>query len=314
MPDITQSQLRRLDLTSLIVFEALMRTRKATTVAERLGMTQSSVSHALRRLRQAFGDELFMRRPHGMTPTAIAAALEAPIARALEELRAALATPDPFEPHRSETVVKIGAYDYELATLVPALIGRIGRAAPRMRVIARALVRRDALGALASGELDFAVGFFWRLPEEFVAEPLYMEDYAVVGRRNDPIMTQRLTLKRYVGARHILVSPAGDLSGIVDQALAREGLQRSVIAAAPLFFPALAMVRETGALATLPRRFAERYAGAFGLKAAPPPLELRRFEVAAVRHRRDARNAMHDWIVELLKEIVGKAGAGPVDS
>ena len=46
MPDITQSQLRRLDLTSLIVFEALMRTRKATTVAERLGMTQSSVSHA----------------------------------------------------------------------------------------------------------------------------------------------------------------------------------------------------------------------------------------------------------------------------
>jgi DNA-binding transcriptional LysR family regulator len=303
MADIDDLKLRRLDLTTLMVFEGLMRTRKATRVAERLGMTQSSVSHALRRLRGVFGDELFLRRPHGLAPTAVAVALEAPIERALEGLRAAVAGPAPFDPARSNAVFRIGAYDYELATIAPALIGRVDKAAPSMRVITRALVRGEALSALSNAELDLAIGYFWRLPDDCDATPLYREDYVVVGRRDDPLMSRRLTLKRYTAARHVIVSPAGDLTGIVDQALARDNMKRTVIAAAPLFFPALAMVAETGALATVPRRFGARYARAFGLKVAEPPLPIRSFEVSAVRHRRDANNAMHDWILSLLREI-----------
>jgi DNA-binding transcriptional LysR family regulator len=303
MADIDDMKLRRLDLTTLMVFEGLMCTRKATRVAERLGVTQSSVSHALRRLRGVFGDELFMRRPHGLAPTAVAQSLEAPIRRALEDLRAAVAGPAPFEPTKSRAVLRIGAHDHELATLAPPLVGRVGALAPGMRVIARGLVRREALAALANAELDLAVGYFWSIPDEFIAEALYREDYAVVGRGSDALLRQRLTLKRYADARHIVVSPAGDLSGIVDMALEREGMRRTVIAATPSFFPALAMVAETGALATVPHRFAKRYASAFGLSLAKPPLPIRNFEVSAVRHRRDAHNAMHDWIFSLLREI-----------
>lgn len=304
MADIDEVKLRRLDVTTLMVFDGLMRMRKATRVAERLGLTQSSVSHALRRLRGVFDDELFLRRPHGLAPTAVAVGLEAPIRHALEQLHTAISGPAAFDP-AAAAIVRLGASDYELATLAPALIGQVSGSAPGIRIVARTLVRVEALTALSDADLDLALGFFWRLPPEFIAQPLYQEDYVVVGRKGDAIMKQRLTLKRYADARHVLVSPIGALSGIVDEALGAQGLQREVIAATPLFFPALAIVAETGALVTAPRRFAERYARAFGLATAPPPLPIRSFEVSVVRHRRDARNSMHDWIIGLLQQGLG---------
>ena len=77
MTDFSQSELRRLDLTLLLVFLGLLRHRKATDVAAELGLTQSGVSQALKRLRDIFGDPLFLRRPHGMDPTATALAITA---------------------------------------------------------------------------------------------------------------------------------------------------------------------------------------------------------------------------------------------
>lgn len=301
MPDIDNVKLRRLDLTTLMVFEALMRTRKATTVAAQLGLTQSSVSHALKRLREVFGDELFLRRPHGLAPTAFAAALEAPVRRALEDLRQALSGPPAFDPAASTGVVRIAGQDHEHADITPRLIKRLAAAAPGMRIVLRPLVREAALDALANAQVDLALGYFWRLSDEFAAETLYTEDYAVAGKRT-AFGGQRLTLKRYTSARHVLVSPAGELHGVVDSALARQGLERIVVAATPSFFSALAIAAETGALATVPKRFAVAFARKFGLAVAPPPLPLRSFTVSAVRHRRDARNPMLDWLTPLLKD------------
>ena len=306
MSDIEQLKLRRLDLTVLLVFIGLMRRRKATEVAHELGLTQSAVSHALRRLREIFGDELFLRRPHGLEPTAVAIAAEAPIQAAVEQLRAALSGPGEFMPGNAKGVVRIAAYDAELATLMPLLICMLGQKAPGLTVAARALGRREALDALARGEIDIALGFFWNLEDVFIATPLFEEEYRVVGGR----MTRRrgrLTLDRYLALPHILVSPPGDLRGIVDSLLEREGRSRRVVAAVPLFFPALAAVKGSAAVATVPRRIAEGYAGAFDLWIAEPPIAIRRFTVAAVRHRRNQTSPLHLWLTELLAEIAAAA-------
>ncbi|HEY5412314.1 MAG TPA: LysR family transcriptional regulator, partial [Caulobacteraceae bacterium] len=52
-----------LDLNLLRVFDALAEERSVTRAGERLGLTQSAVSHALNRLRYALEDELFLRGP-----------------------------------------------------------------------------------------------------------------------------------------------------------------------------------------------------------------------------------------------------------
>ena len=296
MSDIDKMRLRRLDLTVLLVFAGLMRTRKATAVAAEMGLTQSSVSHALGRLRGVFGDPLFLRRPHGLEPTAVATALEGPVRAAIEALAGALSGPPAFDPGAFRGVVRIGAFDSEQATLLPLLLRRAAAEAPGLTVSVRGLVRAEALAALASGGLDLALGYFWSLPAEFRADRLMTETYAVVSRSRPAPMT----LAEYAAAPHVVVSPAGDLRGLVDTALEALGLERRVIAAVPQFFPALAAVAATGCVATLPRRLAEAYAPGFGLSAHPPPLPLRGFTVSAVRHARDARNPLHDWLVAAL--------------
>ena len=101
------SQLRRLDLTLLLVFLGLMRHRKALDVAGELGLTQSAISQALKRLRDIFEDDLFLRRPHGMEPTAVALSLETPVAQAVEALRGALGAARSFDPATASGIVRV---------------------------------------------------------------------------------------------------------------------------------------------------------------------------------------------------------------
>src|ERR1043165_6952925 len=69
---MNEIDLRRFDLNLLVVFEMLMLERGVTRAAERLGRTQSAVSHSLSRLREQLGDPLLVRGGRGMEPTAFA--------------------------------------------------------------------------------------------------------------------------------------------------------------------------------------------------------------------------------------------------
>jgi DNA-binding transcriptional LysR family regulator len=302
MSDIDEMRLRRLDLTVLLVFLNLMRDRKAVLVADRMGLTQSSISHALKRLRDAFADPLFLRKPHGLEPTEFAARLEPEIRRAVETLNGALVSPAPFDPASASGMLRIGAYDSEMAVFVPNLVARIQKEAPGMKIGARALGRRDALDALEAGGIDVAVGFFWDLPSGYMAQALQEERYLTVARKGHPLLRGRLDLKRFIAARHLVVSPSGDLSGIVDQALEALGLKREVVCAVPQFFPALATLACSELISTLPATLVQRFAGAFSLDFREPPLDIRRFRISLVRHRRNEKNAMLDWASQIMLE------------
>src|SRR4030095_1590735 len=89
MRDISDIELRRLDLTLLMVLDGALRHRKLMTVAQQLGLTQPAISHALIRLRNILGDPLFVRRASGVQPTPRALALAQPVAQALATLREA---------------------------------------------------------------------------------------------------------------------------------------------------------------------------------------------------------------------------------
>src|SRR5450432_4024283 len=109
MSDFDLNQIRRLDGGLLLVFRELLRTRRASTVAERLGLSPSAISHALGRLRDLFGDQLFVRRPHGFEPTRRALEL-GPRIEALIELSAQAISPDGgFDPLRSTRSFNLGA-------------------------------------------------------------------------------------------------------------------------------------------------------------------------------------------------------------
>jgi DNA-binding transcriptional LysR family regulator len=296
MADLSKTELRRLDLTLLLVFLGLVRHRKAIAVAHELGLTQSAISQALRRLREVFADDLFLRRPHGMEPTAIALALEAPVAAAVESLQGALGGVRRFDPATVASVVRIAALDAEQAVIVPALSARLRKVAPGLRLSVMPFGRATAFEALTDGRVGLALGFLWDLPGTILGANLYEEGYLVAGLPRRLPSAPRLSLGAYCAADHVIVSPAGDLRGVVDAALDALGLSRKIVLGFPSFLPALAAAAASDALVTLPSRIAASFAKGFGLVTARPPLEIRSFNVSVYWHRRNDHDPQLVWL------------------
>lgn len=301
MSDIDKIALRRLDITLLLVFLGLMRHRKVKTVAEEMGLTQSAVSHSIRRLRDAFGDELFLRRPHGMAPTAEAFRLEPAIRVVIETLDTSLKPPKPFDPAKANRLFRLTAYDGDVALILPKLLARLAKTAPLVRLSVQGLGRKAALAALDEAQADLALGFVWDLPKDVLSEPLFEQGYAVVARAQHPLLKDGCTMNRYLRCQHIVVSPSGDLTGIADKALAEMGKTRNVVAALPQFLPALATIQTSDLVATLPERLAQTRAP--NLVCFPPPFAIRPFTVSAYRHRRNAKDQGLDWLVGEIRAV-----------
>ena len=302
MSEFDQTKIRRLDLTVLLIFLGLMRTRKAADVASELGLTNSSISHALRRLRDVFGDELFLRRPHGLEPTAFAERIEPDVRRALDAVQSALLGPEVFDPASATGLIRLSANDREVAGLVPDAFKRVSQEAPNLRFSVSSLSRPESLRCLRDGTLDLAIGFFGNPGEDFEQTPIRTETYLVAARQGHHILKPALTLQSYTEASHILVSGDGTLTGIVDQVLADRGLSRHVCLAVPSFMPALSILSNSDFIATLPRSLVLDYAKRFDLSYAAPPVEIRPFDVSVLRHRRNLRDPMLSWCLERIQD------------
>ncbi|MBV8869861.1 MAG: LysR family transcriptional regulator, partial [Acetobacteraceae bacterium] len=292
MVNFDDAQLRRLDVNLLLVFEEAMASGKLSAAAKRLGLTQSAISHAIGRLREVFGDELFIRTPRGVRPTPRALALREPLAEALRLIGGAI-RPASFDPTRDERVFRVAASDYETAWFAPLLVGD---GAGASRFIFRTLIRRDALDALQAGDIDLLLGYAWDKGRACEAVTLYDEDYRVVARQGHPALARPLDIGRYASHGHVLVSPGATLTGVVDEALAKAGVSRRVVAAVPYFLAALATVARTDLLATVPSRVARCHAAGFGLATAVPPVPVRSFPVRMVWSRRLGADPALAWL------------------
>jgi DNA-binding transcriptional LysR family regulator len=304
MSDIPIAQVRRLDMTQLLVFSALMRRRNLTRVATEVGLTQSAVSHILKRLRDTFGDELFLRRPTGIDPTTRAIALEPLVNEILNLSKQALQIEQDFDPATAKMIVRIAGPDIQMALFAPLLIALFGQKAPGLRLSFTNQTRDDALVSLSSGQIDIGLGFFWSLGDQFEKERLYSENYQIVFRRGHPLESTKIDLATYCAADHLLVSVSGNLEGIVDNTLTALGTKRQVKASVGQFFPAMSTVACTDMLTTIPARLADRYCNQFGLVSRDVPFAIRTYEVSAVWHKRTTTDLALRWVRERMRDLV----------
>jgi len=120
MPDVN---LKAFDLNLLLVFDAMMRERNVTRAGATIGLSQPAMSHALNRLRQYLGDDLFVRTPLGMAPTARAETLAAPLYNALADVQLALEPLD-FEPAAAQRRFTLAFNNYAAVLIAPPLASR----------------------------------------------------------------------------------------------------------------------------------------------------------------------------------------------
>ena len=303
----------RLDLDLLRVFAAVMRERHVTRAAQRLGLSQSAVSNALRRLRDLLGDELFQRTPQGMEPTALALALAQPVSAALDAARAVTELNRPFVPATAEAELVVGVSDYAELVLGPALVARLRATAPGVSLLFRHADRDGALALLDEDRAHLALGVFPEPPTRMTRTLVLRDGFAVLLRPDHPA-ADRLDLAAYLAWPHLLVSPVGSREGAVDRALAALGQRRRLAVLVSHHLVVGPMLAGSDLVCTLARRLAAPLAAAFGLASRPLPagLELAPQPTSLVFHNRYAQHPIHRWLRGQIGDIA--RGLSEVDT
>jgi DNA-binding transcriptional LysR family regulator len=111
--------LRNIDVNLLVIFDALMAERSLTRAARKIGMSPSAVSHALRRLRETFDDDLIRRTPQGMMPTLREVDLAKSLRAALQEIERAVSQQLYSDPRTAERTFKMYISDYLTLCFLP---------------------------------------------------------------------------------------------------------------------------------------------------------------------------------------------------
>lgn len=312
-------QLRNFDLNLLVVFAEIMKERSISGAAERLSLSQSAVSHALRRLRKLLHDEVFIRDVVGMRPTARALELALPVQRALDGIEIAL-TSQEFAPERAARTFTIAASDYSCMLLIPRLLGRLALTAPEVDLCVVPTSRLDVILQLDEGRIDLAIAWFAAVPERFGRAKLVDENYVFVVRAGHPLTSGKLTATRALSYPHVVVDYVGKVDNLVDGFLPEHGVMRRVhmdravleapqrlqrqgrvAVKVPNFCNVPPIVACTDTIASIPRRLAADMGSTYKLVVMEPPFDMTPVAVEAIWHRRMETDPAVTWLREQVK-------------
>jgi len=308
---------RQLDLNLLKVFDVVMAERNLTRAADRLAMTQPAVSHALKRLREALGEELFIRQAFGMRPTPRAESLWPEVRTTLARLQNLL-EPAEYQAEQQEQTFRVAMADATAALLLPGVVAQFEEMRALANVQVLPLTTRDPRALLEHGETDFAVGYFPAAAAALRAQGtqaairqqrLYESEYVCVMRRDHPLAARELDLDSFCAAQHLLVSFSGRPHGFVDEALAALQRSRRIMLTVNQFFTAGRVVSQSDLLTVLPSAFVEVTGYTHRLVAKPLPMAVGQVQVDMFWHMRSEGRVADSWMRERLIEAARRRPA-----
>ncbi|WP_375055224.1 LysR family transcriptional regulator [Zobellella sp. DQSA1] len=295
---------KRLDLNLLTTLEALLEEQNVTKAAARLHLSQPAVSAQLTRLRSMFDDPLLIPAHRGMTPTAKAMELLAPLRLALDQVRDTLTIHQSFTPEKAKLTLTIACTDYLYTVIITPLIKELGRKAPGIRVAVRNLVPSELEAQMALGEVDLALMTPEDAPSNLRTKHLYDEGYVLIARQDHQQLRDGITIEEYVQLEHVVVSlSGGNFVTPVDQALSALGYTRNVVLSVPSFLFVPDIVSRSHFVALVPRRLV--LGATEQLKLITPPLPVEQFSVGMVWHERNHGHAAHRWLREMVSAVAG---------
>lgn len=294
------------DLNLLIIFDALMGELNVSRAAETLGLSQPAMSNALSRLRDDFGDPLFVRASRGVKPTPKALEIRENIGEILR-LTSKLYEHQEFQPSQIKGRFNIASTDFFEHLVLGTLLPELSLLAPHLTVVIRPTLGSLPKHELEDGRVDLAIaGFFGELPEGFYQQKLIAETYSCVVRKEHPAIGSKISLEQFLELEHILVSPQGDLHGVVDKALAKKKLSRRIACGVSNFHSPAMIVENSAYIATVPTRIAHAYAKHYNVKVLDPPLAIPGFQLFAVWHGRTHRSPQHQWLRHRIAKVLSE--------
>jgi DNA-binding transcriptional LysR family regulator len=317
----------RIDLNLLRVFDAVFEDQNLLRAGKRLHLSQSAVSHALGRLREALQDELFVRTSKGMEPTPRALAMAMPLREAVQRIQDTLGV-KPFIPAQASRQFVIAANDYVTTVLLGRLSSRLSTAAPLVDLVIRPSTRLDLAAQIDVGRIDMAISIFAEVPARFQSVRVWTQREVLVMRRGHPAGRRKISLADLARYPLVTVSLGGQEEGAVggfiverglarqsemfdrqalEDALAKIGIAPRLRVAVPHSLAVPMLLRDSDMMSLVPVPLANEFVRNRDIVKKELPYPSPSATLRAVWHRRHEHDPAHAWlrgqVAELAEEV-----------
>ncbi|MGY2376746.1 LysR family transcriptional regulator [Pseudomonas sp. SDO524_S393] len=291
------------DLNLLITLDVLLAEGSVARAAQRLRLSPSAMSRALARLRETTGDPLLVRAGRGLVPTPRAVELREQVSRLVQDAQAVLRPAQALDMVEVKRTFTLRASEEFVENFGPALLARIAREAPGVRL--RFVHKTDKDSALLrEGSVDLETGVVDPTASpEVLTQALFRDRLIGVVRSGHPLSRGEVSVRRFAEGQHVYVSRRGQDRGQIDDALEAQGLSRHITTIVAGFATAIALARDTDLIASVPERYTAHQR--HGLHCFALPVTLPTFTVAMLWHPRLDADLAHRWLRSCLREVCG---------
>lgn len=294
--------MERFDLNLLGALDALLTERNVTRAAEKLNVTQPTMSGMLQRLRYRFRDQLLVRNGRGMDLTPLALVLRNSVRDALRGIEALLLAEPIFDHATSRRSFTIMASDYCMIAFMPRVFAQISRDAPGVRINTRPIVK--PLESLVTAEVDLCIG-----PHELTqldidyenlqCEYLFTDDFVSVVR-NDHQLGETSSLEEYLSFPHVGIEFQGIPASFETIALSQHVPHFRASYVVTEFSQIPCVVAQSNIVGVVQRRLATIVARALPIRLFKPPFIIPDLEEAMIWHPRYVNDPAHIWLRNLI--------------
>lgn len=298
------ANLSRVDLNLLVVLEAIADEGGVSRAAEKLNLTQPAVSHALARLRRTLGDALFVRQGRSLAPTALTRRLIGPLRRSLQTLEALIDKDAGFDPARTEATFTVAMRDAFEVLILPPLMRRLAREAPRIDLRCVQVRRRSVEAGLADGTLDAVFDVPLPLSERVHRQRVGSDRFVVAARKAHPGIRPGFTLATYLQQQHVMVTSRRRGPAAEDIELGQHSLRRHVRLRCRNYLAAFRVIGRTDLVLTMPERYAALLRGNMTLQVLKMPVKVPALDLYLYWHDRMHDDPANRWLRGRLIEAI----------
>ncbi|WP_428559520.1 MAG: LysR family transcriptional regulator [Solidesulfovibrio sp. DCME] len=290
--------LAQINLNLLLSLKALLDECNVSKAAERLNLTQSTMSRNLTQLRDYFQDPLLVRSGKHNILSAKAHELLPKLDEFLAAIQCMLDSN--FVPSRQPKEFIIAAPDYVSLHILNDSLMFINTQFSKINFT---IVNWDrfAKKMLIAGEIHLAISIDDTFPSNMFRR-VVDEDYlvCVAGPKHPRYGQDALRLEDFVAHPHVSVVTGGGWEKVVDRPLHGLGLRRNVKLRVPSYRLAFSVVESTDFLAVVPMHVARNSADARNLKSFPLPFAAQTVKMSLWWHESHHNDGAHKWLREVL--------------
>lgn len=292
-----------LELRLLQVFDEIYKSRSVSRAADSLGIGQPAVSISLAKLREHFGDPLFVRIANAMEPTPLAKELKPSVLQALNSIERVYLHRATFDPATSTRTFRISMSDVGQLLLLPKLLPYLRHHSPGVHIDVLPQLEQTSK-SLESGEADLVFGFMPPLENGFYAQALFHQRYVCLVSEDHPRIRDTLSLAQFETEEHAVVNLCSTFPPNLEQEIVRQNIRQNVTLRVPGYLGIALVIEQTDLLVTLPECVAQVLEGRGRFRTIPVPFDVPAYAVKQHWHERYHSDPGNGWLRQSIFNLM----------